>query len=111
MNPPKIAYIIGALALIWFIVRLYTRRIEERRQAERDERMAKLFEEREEIMRKRHEEGPHSLGGVVSDSDPPRKSAVPDSQQPAEHVKVRCKACRALNDESATECSSCGEKI
>jgi hypothetical protein len=96
---PKIAYFIGALALLWFIVRLYTRRQEERRQAERDERMARLYAEREEMLHKRPgEEGPTSLGGVVSEPEP-------------EQIKVRCKACRALNDESATECASCHQPL
>lgn len=35
--------------------------------------------------------------------------SLTDNHQPA--IKVRCRACRALNDETANYCSSCGEAM
>lgn len=35
--------------------------------------------------------------------------SLTDNHQPA--IKVRCRACRALNDETANFCSSCGEAM
>lgn len=105
--PPKTVVIIGILALTWFIVRIYMRRVEEHRALEREERMARLMVEREEILARRQDEAPNSLQAVVSDEGDARAPATKEKAT----VKVRCKSCRALNDEDAQTCASCGKPL
>ena len=87
---PKTAWIIGVLGILYLVVRAWAARAEQRRRDARDERMAKLFAERE------RDAPPTSLAAVVSDS---------------ERVKVRCRACKALNDENAQTCLACGKEL
>jgi hypothetical protein len=79
--------------------------------------MAQLLAEREAIMAAREAGGPSSLAAVVSDTDPPRPrpkeldAAPANDAEPKERVKVRCRACKALNDEDATKCVKCDAEL
>lgn len=67
--------------------------------------MAALYEERERLLAEnRAAEGPSSIAAVVSDAAPPSLAA-------REVVKVRCRACGALEDEKATRCGKCGADL
>jgi len=98
---PTMAWVIGALGLAYIAVRVWASRAEEKRRAERDERMAQLYAERENAPPP--SALPHSLSAVTSDRDAPAESK--------EVVKIRCRACKALNDESAKTCTECGAEM
>lgn len=108
---PPTAWAIGALAVLYITVRIWATRAEERRRAAHDERMEKLYAEREAAAARAAEEreaagAPSSLAAVTSDKEPkPAAAAV------APQVKVRCRACKALNDETATACAECGAEL
>ena len=100
------AWVILVLGVVWFVMRQIAARAEEQRRIRHDERMAELMAEREAMLQR--EEAPSSLAATTSDApDEPKSQAA--STAPA--VKVRCKACRALNDEEATTCASCGAAL
>jgi ribosomal protein L40E len=96
---PPMMWVILALGLAYLVVRVFASRSEERRRAAREERMAQLWAEREA--------GPHSLGAVSSDAG----EAPPSEAAPREAIKIRCRACKALNDESATRCAKCDAEL
>ena len=106
------AYVIIALGAVLLAVRFWAAKAQAKREELREERMAKLLEERAAIL---EAHGPSSLGGVVSDSDRGARGAEDaahdDAAKATERVKVRCRACRALNDEDATACASCGAEL
>lgn len=98
---PTMAWVIGGLGLAYIVVRVWASKAEEKRRALRDERMAQLLAERDQ--------GPppsalpHSLSAVTSDREPGEgQSAV---------VKVRCRGCKALNDEGRETCEKCGAPL
>ena len=110
-NIPPTALAIGALAVLYIVIRIWASRAEERRRMAHDERMATLFAEREAAAAK--DVGPSSLGAVVSDKDPSvaeRPENAP-AKAPNETVKIRCRACKALNDEAAETCVACGAEL
>ena len=110
-NIPPTALAIGALAILYIVIRVWASRAEERRRMAHDERMARLFAEREAMMKE--QAGPSSLAAVTSDKEPPVREA-PESQpsaEPKETVKIRCRACKALNDETAEKCAACGAEL
>ena len=104
-NIPPTALAIGALAILYIVIRVWASRAEERRRMAHDERMAKLFAEREEMIAK--EAGPSSLGAVTSDKEP----KIAGAAEKSEVVKIRCRACKALNDETAEKCVACGAEL
>ncbi len=122
---PTMAWVVLVLGVLWIAVRIWASRAESRRAAAREERMAELLAEREALLAQEEAAAPSSLGAVVSDSNPPpakpdkaqtdetkpAEDTAGDTQEPKERVKVRCRACRALNDEDATVCASCGKEI
>jgi len=101
MNFPPMAWIILALGVLWLVLRLWSRKAEEKRQEERDARMAELLAERERLLG--HDDSPHSLGAVVSDSTPPAKPKAP-----SENV---CAGCRMVNPPDAKTCAGCGLEL
>ena len=110
-NIPPTALAIGALAILYIVIRIWASRAEERRRMAHDERMAALFAEREAAVAK--ESGPSSLAAVVRDETPP-VGEVAEIRAPIariETVKIRCRACKALNDETATKCVACGAEV
>lgn len=48
-------------------------------------------------------------GGMLADAID--ESGLKESLQPVEEVKVRCRECRALNDETARFCDQCGKPL
>ncbi len=115
-NIPPTAWAIGALAVLYIAVRIWATRAEDRRRAAHEERMQKLMAEREAAQLEDESAaeppdsaiGPGSLAAVTSDKDPkPERAASPQVPQ----VKVRCRACKTLNDESATTCAECGAEL
>ncbi len=97
--------LLGALGVAWFVLRILAGKADERRRQAREERMAALYEERERLLAEnRAAEGPSSIAAVVSDAAPPSLAA-------REVVKVRCRACGALEDEKATRCGKCGADL
>ncbi|MBI2395037.1 MAG: hypothetical protein HYV09_36035 [Deltaproteobacteria bacterium] len=102
MNLPPIAWAILVMGLLWLGLRLWSRKAEQRRQEEREARMAELLAERERMLEARERDAPSSLGAVVSDSAP--KAA----EQPAER---RCLGCRTVNPPDASVCASCGLEL
>jgi hypothetical protein len=113
---PTMAWVIGALGLAYIAIRVWASRAEEQRRAARDERMAQLFAERDNAPPP--SQLPHSLSAVTSDRDGEKPDA-PAESKPAESnpseskevVKVRCRACKALNDESDKTCKECGAEM
>lgn len=98
---PPMMWIILALGAVWLVVRVLGARAEERRRAAHDERMERLWAEREA--------GPSSLGAVSSDAA--GDGIAPPSVAAAETIKVRCRACKALNDEQAARCQACDAEL
>lgn len=97
MSFPPMAWIILALGVLWLGLRLWSRKQDEQRQEARDARMAELLAERERLFEK---ESPHSLGAVVSDSNPP-----PPAQE------QRCAGCLTVNPAAAKTCAGCGLEL
>ena len=62
--------------------------------------------------RQREELKPWSkmAGGMLSDALEEVETS-PEDAVPVEVVKVRCRSCRALNDENAKFCDQCGEPL
>lgn len=103
MNLPPIAWAILVMGLLWLGLRLWSRKAEQRRQEEREARMADLLAERERLLEERaREHPPSSLGAVVSDAAP--KAA----EQPAER---RCLGCGTVNRPDAKVCAGCGLEL
>ncbi|GAC1353405.1 MAG: hypothetical protein NVSMB47_05540 [Polyangiales bacterium] len=103
---PPLAYVIGALGIVYLLVRAWVARGEAQRRAAREARMEQLYAEREAP--------PSSLIAVTRDSDRPAAADKGDGVAGGaarETIKVRCRACKALNDESATACGSCGAAL
>lgn len=98
--------LLGALGVAWFVLRILAGKADERRRQAREERMAALYAERERLLTESRAatEGPSSIAAVVSDAGPPSVAA-------REIVKVRCRACGALEDEKATACGKCGAEL
>lgn len=117
MSFPPIMWAIFVLGLLFVAVRVWAGRAEERRRAAHEERMARLLDEREAGLQA--EQGPHSLAALTSDASYGTHDAAPSSADPrtvaplvtVETVKVRCRACKGLNDESATTCVQCGAEL
>ena len=103
---PTMAWVIGALGIAYIAIRIWASRAEEQRRAARDERMAELMAERENAPPP--SQLPHSLSAVTSDRDGEKADAPVESK---EVVKVRCRACKALNDESSKTCKECGAEL
>jgi hypothetical protein len=115
-NIPPTALAIGALAILYIVIRVWASRAEERRRMAHDERMAKLFAEREAATKEKENIGPSSLAAVTSDKEPPVRDAPESREAPSapdakETVKIRCRACKALNDETAETCAACGAEL
>lgn len=104
---PPIAWVIGVLGILYLAVRVWAGRAEERRRMARDERMARLLAERDQLPPP--SAMPNSLSAVTSDRDAEKSPEKPVEK--AETVKVRCRACKALNDERATTCEKCGAEL
>lgn len=105
----KMVWALAALGVAWLVLRILAKRADERRQEAREARMAALYEERERILaesraRREAEAGPSSIAAVVSDAPPPSSVAK-------EVVKIRCRGCGALEDESAATCGKCGASL
>jgi ribosomal protein L40E len=111
-NIPPTALAIGALAILYIVIRIWASRAEERRRMAHDERMAKLFAEREALAAaSQNDAPPSSIGAVTSDKEP---KMADDEKPPVEKVttvKIRCRACKALNDETAEKCIACGAEL
>jgi hypothetical protein len=99
---PPMMWVILVLGVLFIAVRMWANRAEERRRAAHEERMARLLAEREA--------GPSSLAAVTSDA-PPKPAPEAPAAEAREAIKVRCRACKALNDESATKCAECGAEL
>lgn len=114
MSFPPTMWAIFVLGLLFVAVRMWVGRAAERRHAAHEERMARLLEEREAALQREH--GPHSLAATTSDAAEPTDAGTPPAATEAgapriETVKIRCRACKALNDESATNCAECGAEL
>lgn len=53
----------------------------------------------------------HAAGGMVQDAVKGFKAAADEPAPPREVVKLRCPACKALNEESAKFCNQCGQAL
>ena len=107
---PTMAWVIGALGLAYVAVRIWASKAEEKRRIARDERMAEMLAERENAPPP--SQLPHSLSAVTSDREPEKSEAgAKNAKDDKEVVKVRCRACKALNDESAKTCKECGAEL
>lgn len=95
MSFPPIMWLILALGVAWLLLRVIAGRAQERQRAAHEERMAELHAEREAFEQRRHEAATETHADATA----------------AEPVKVRCRACKALNDESATTCEQCGAEL
>jgi cbb3-type cytochrome oxidase subunit 3 len=105
---------IFVLGLLFVAVRMWVGRAAERRHAAHEERMARLLEEREAALQREQEpRSPESLAATTSDAAGVGASPAPsEAGTPGfETVKIRCRACRALNDEHATSCVQCGVEL
>ncbi len=111
MSFPPIMWAIFALGLVFLVLRVWAGRADERRRAAHEERMARLLAEREEA--RQAEPAPHSLAALTSDAAQDERGPQPASASasPAEAIKVRCRACKALNDESKATCERCGAEL
>lgn len=105
---PPIAWVIAVLGIVWIVVRIWASRAEEQRRIAREERIARLMAEREQAPQSQL---PHSLSAVTSDREPAEEKSTGKSEQKSEVVKVRCRACKTLNDESAKTCTKCGAEM
>jgi hypothetical protein len=108
---PTMAWVIGALGLAYVAIRVWASRVEQQRREARDERMAQLMAEREDAPPP--SQLPHSLSAVTSGPHDPEPSGEKreEKEKEKEVVKVRCRACKALNDESAKTCKECGAEM
>ncbi len=114
MEFPPIAWFILVLGVAWLVLRMWSRRAEERRREEREERMARLYAERARLQeaeraqmraaRPRDPDAapPSSLAATTSDPGD-RASAAPKER--------RCLGCGAINDGSAKTCETCGFEL
>ncbi len=99
MSFPPIMWLILALGVAWLLLRMLAGRAEDQRRAAHDERMAQLYAERQAFEERRRRE-------AATDEHVDATAAAAD-----ETVKVRCRACKALNDESASACEKCGAEL
>jgi hypothetical protein len=105
---PTMAWVILVLGIVWFVLRQLAARAEDKRRMRHEERVAELLAEREAL--RAREEAPSSLAATTSETD----EQAPAAEARAvvrEQVKVRCRACRALNDEEEKTCASCGAAL
>lgn len=93
MDIPPMAWVILVLGVLWLALRYWQNKQAEQRAAAREERMNALYAEREKM------DAPHSLGAVVSDSQP-----VPPAEK-------RCLGCRTVNPGDAKTCAGCGLEL
>jgi hypothetical protein len=108
------AWVIAGLGLVWFVLRQFAARADERRRDRHEQRMAELMAEREALLGR--DEAPTSLVATTTDatdSNDATDATAPGEAAPAPTggIKVRCRACKALNDESATNCAACGAEL
>lgn len=113
MEFPPIAWLILVLGVVWLVLRVWSRRADEKRREEREERMARLYEERERLA---GDEPPRASAAKPHDDAEPPSSLAAMTSDPGERASAapkerRCLGCGTVNDATATTCSKCGFEL